>query len=986
MIKRVLSALLAMTLICSMFVVGVQAENADSTIMIPASKLDKKFVVDGNLDIWYIHEGDATASNDGNYYQYVELSAVEKIDGVTFYSEPVTFSQVWTAWDDNYVYIYVKVWDEKLIDFDPGKHPNSSAADSIEIWFDPDPNSQTYNFTLDGAGNIIGETQKSNPTDGFYNQTNDPAQGDVQVRLIAYDMERHDYHNIVKPNYGGKTFGEWVNDPANFCTFTFENDPITVDMTGTDLSKGYGVEARFPRRNDSTKRYQFHVAANNSEGPDGLQYALVTGEAWWMRYDTAWNVNLIDNPPFFNQSEAQLATKGVMYTDSQYNVNSAGGKLVDKIAALGTVTVADKAKVTALKAEYDNLSALDQGYVQYKNYDVLEEALEIVNTVVVDPNQEAADAVIAKINAIPTTITLAAKNTVTAARTAYNALTDTQKNLVTNFTKLTAAENAIAELEKVEADKAAAKVVSDQIAALPSGIALTNKSAVTAARTAYNSLTDVQRSYVTNLSKLLAAEKAIADLEVVEGDKAIAQTVVDKIAALPSPVTLTAESAVNAARAAYEQLNTAQQAYVTNLSKLEAAEKTIVALKKIEADKAAAQVVIDKIAALPDTVTVDDKSVVAAVRTSYGLLTDEQKDYVTNYQKLLDAEKGIAELEATGADKEAAEVVRYLIDAIPESVTLNDKAYVQIVRDEYDLLNDTQKALVTNIQKLENAEKVIATLEQAVADKAAAKVVSDQITALPVPVTLDSKNAVESARAAYAALSETQQRLVYNLTVLEKAERDIVDLEKEEGDKAAAKAVSDMIAALPETVTAENIVGIVAAREAYSSLTGEQKLLVTNYQKLLDAEKAVDDLEKSEADKQAADAVVGLIAAIPEQVTLNVKDAVMAARGAYSALTDLQKALVNNYATLVAAEQTIKDLENAVNPPVDVMYGDVNGDGKDDASDALEILKYVVGKVNFDENQFKAADTNGDSKADAGDALNILKKVVGKLSQYPIEE
>ncbi|MBR6547997.1 MAG: hypothetical protein IKT68_00495, partial [Clostridia bacterium] len=823
MIKRILSALLVVTLLCSLFVVGVQAENADSTIMIPASKLDKKFVVDGNLDIWYIHEGDQVAADDGNYYQYVELSAVEKTDGVTFYSEPATFSQVWTAWDNDYVYIYVKVWDDKLVDYDPSKHANSSGADSVEIWFDPDPNSQTYNFTTDANGKIIGETKKANPTDGFYNQTGDTAQGDVQVRLIAYDMERHDYYDKVNPGYNGVNFAQWVWNKDNFCTFTLENDPVEV-WTGDTVSKGYGVEARFPRRDDSTGRYQFHVAANNSADENGLQYALATGEAWWMRYDTAWSVTYMDNAPFFHQSAAQLATKGVMYTDSEYNLNSAGGKLVTKIAALGNVSVSDKDKVNALKAEYDSLSVLDQGYVQYKNYDVLEEALEIVNAVVVDPNQTAADSVMAKINAIPSTVTLAAKSTVTAARTAYNALTDTQKGLVTNLAKLTAAEKTIADLEKTEGDKAAAKVVSDKIAALPANIALTDKAAVTAARTAYNGLTDLQKTYVTNLSKLTAAEKAIANLEIQAGDKAAADEVVAKIAALPDTITLQNESAVVAARTAYEQLNVTQQAFVDNLEKLEAAEKTIATLKKVEADKAAAGVVIDKIAALPDEITAADKSAVAAVRTSYSLLTDEQKEYVTNYQKLVDAEKTIAESEATGADKEAAEVVDYLIDAIPETVTIGDKAYLQIVRDEYELLNDPQKALVSNYLKLDNAEKAIATMEQAAADRDAARVVSDQITALSDPITLADKAAVEAARAAFKELSEAQQALVYNLAVLEQAEQDLVDLAKAEADKAAAKAVSDQIAALPETVTAETVSEVVDAREEYTLLTDEQKL------------------------------------------------------------------------------------------------------------------------------------------------------------------
>ncbi len=70
----------------------------------------------------------------------------------------------------------------------------------------------------------------------------------------------------------------------------------------------------------------------------------------------------------------------------------------------------------------------------------------------------------------------------------------------------------------------------------------------------------------------------------------------------------------------------------------------------------------------------------------------------------------------------------------------------------------------------------------------------------------------------------------------------------------------------------------------------------------------------------------------------------------------------------------------------DLMFGDVNGDGKVTAVDALEVLKSVVGKVTLPDDQSTAADTDGNGKADAADALNILKKVVGKIDKFPVEE
>ncbi len=70
---------------------------------------------------------------------------------------------------------------------------------------------------------------------------------------------------------------------------------------------------------------------------------------------------------------------------------------------------------------------------------------------VTDPDQEAADAVLALFDALPVAdaVTLNDKEAIEVARAAYDALTDDQKALVTpeDLAKLTAAEQALAALE-----------------------------------------------------------------------------------------------------------------------------------------------------------------------------------------------------------------------------------------------------------------------------------------------------------------------------------------------------------------------------------------------------------------------------------------------------------------------------------------------------------------------------------------------------------
>jgi hypothetical protein len=63
---------------------------------------------------------------------------------------------------------------------------------------------------------------------------------------------------------------------------------------------------------------------------------------------------------------------------------------------------------------------------------------------------------------------------------------------------------------------------------------------------------------------------------------------------------------------------------------------------------------------------------------------------------------------------------------------------------------------------------------------------------------------------------------------------------------------------------------------------------------------------------------------------------------------------------------------------VSLPNGDVTGNGKTEADDALWILQSVVGKRKFTEEQVTVADLNLNGTADSSDALRILQIVVGK--------
>ena len=185
-------------------------------------------------------------------------------------------------------------------------------------------------------------------------------------------------------------------------------------------------------------------------------------------------------------------------------------------------------------------------------------------------------------------------------------------------------------------------------------------------------------------------------------------------------------------------------------------------------------------------------------------------------------------------------------------------------------------------------------------------------------VTLDSAAAISEARTAFDALTDEQKAQVNNYETLTAAEAALAAMQKEADDLAAAANVEETIAAIGE-VTLESEAAIAEARAAYDALTEEQQALVENAADLERAEEAL-----AAAKEQAAiDAVREKIAAIGE-VTLDSADAISGARAAYEALTDEQKALVENYDTLTAAEAALEELQKAAA----FRFDDVNDEGK----------------------------------------------------------
>ncbi|MCL2675708.1 MAG: bacterial Ig-like domain-containing protein, partial [Firmicutes bacterium] len=303
-----------------------------------------------------------------------------------------------------------------------------------------------------------------------------------------------------------------------------------------------------------------------------------------------------------------------------------GDRVTGLITALpATVTFADGTQIAAARTAYDALTTQQKGLVT--SLDALTSA-------------EAKWNVVNKINALPATIALSDKSNIVAARAAFDLLTETQQSQVANIAKLLTAESALAVLEQnASIDEAAAANVIGMINNLPAVIGLGDELAIMLARSSYTALTGTQKELVTNLAKLTTAETALADAKTA---KAAADVVVGQIDALPAVVILTSETAIVAARSAYDGLSDAAKAYVTNLAKLTTAETALQSAKDaaatLAADRAAADTVIGLIDALPSTITNANAVAITAARTAYNGLTSARQALVTNLSKLTSAE------------------------------------------------------------------------------------------------------------------------------------------------------------------------------------------------------------------------------------------------------------------------------------------------------------------------------------------------------------
>ena len=456
--------------------------------------------------------------------------------------------------------------------------------------------------------------------------------------------------------------------------------------------------------------------------------------------------------------------------------------------------------------------------------------VRIMNQAAVDtvlPARNAAKALSIAISELPAKedLIISDAESVKALYATYEALDADYRALVSQAQTLEDAMARIAEIEAantVPANKLAVKKVVDAIDALPETIAIEDEGDVLDARDAYDALSDIQKTLVTNLDKLIAAEITLEELIPVDAQFRMMDYAAD-IAATGSATMLdTSEDCLEGDASVEFSIGTTGDVllHIYSLDKnynpidITGATHMIFDLyvstnkpfDKINGDAGVNMDTLDNMYAWGNSA--GNVSAMTVRKALNGLTPGwhhivmplEQKSqacdlvdirlYMTNTIVPADTTIKIddirfvnqAALDGPVAKQTAAKDLTIAIKNLPpvDELQLGDESKVLKAIAARELVDPEYMSMVKDLDRLDPIIAKMETIKEAATsqdNQAAAQAVIDMISALPKEVTLEDKAAVEAVRAAYNALTPAQQSLVKNAKVLTNAELLIQDLE-----------------------------------------------------------------------------------------------------------------------------------------------------------------------------------------------------------------
>ncbi|MCR5646894.1 MAG: hypothetical protein K6F81_01270, partial [Acholeplasmatales bacterium] len=664
--------------------------------------------------------------------------------------------------------------------------------------------------------------------------------------------------------------------------------------------------------------------------------------------------------------------------DGYYNLvnQSMANVTIGLIESIGEVKYPDSYQaITSARSSYNSLNNVQKQLVT--NYDVLKNAEATYKTLLNDYN--LAINAITLIDNIGEVSYPSSLKPIMDATMAYNSLTDSQKNLVTNHDELVAKQEQFNQL--LSEDISLIENTIYFIDSIKTVVYPSSLSSIKSARKLYDSLNDSQKERVTNYDVLVQAEQAY---DYLEKEYLKAKDVMDKISAL-SDISYTTEyeAKLADARQSYDNLTDGEKSLVTNYDLLESSEKNYLKLdnvyNKIELigevsytdesykliddaydayfylndelqnlipNKDKLEAAINKYAILKVTALInnigevkypDSKSLISDARTAYDLLSSGLKTSVENYDTLLNAESKYSEL-LHEYYKQATDVID-LINNIGEVKYPTSYNQIEDARNAYDGLSIDQKSLVTNYETLTSAEEAYDELEKNYKeDSHIAGTVTEKIyNILKEEYGVEREIAIKDAEESYNELTDTQKPLVtnYYLLIINKNTYNTYK------DVSSAQKVIDRIDLIGTVVYSQSSLDLIEnARFSYDTITDIQKTLVSNYSALEAAEATYAKLKVDYENALNVEASINGIGDI--SYTAETKEKIDAARSGYNNLTDDQKALVTNYKVLETSENTYSSLEvvyNKIEEIGEVTYQKETKDKIDAARNAYDSLE-----------------------------------------------
>ncbi len=592
-------------------------------------------------------------------------------------------------------------------------------------------------------------------------------------------------------------------------------------------------------------------------------------------------------------------------------------KLISLIPAADTITNENAEAVRTLienaRSEYDKATDEARKLVNADVYKLLEDAETALENV--DKAEAAkADALILAIG----TVTLDGKQAILDARSAYNALSDAQKDYVKNYDVLTKAEKDYDILSgyKKEAEELEKSIKAlSELGAIDRLNAETARGKIDSVRVSYDAVDKAIQDFVGKdvYQILLDAEAEIALVEAAIVEAKSVEELIEDIGVITLDSVIASEEKLTEIAGKLESISDRAKGYIYS-DMMTAYDEACSTLADCKSKLSRVQAVIDAIDALgaADGITLENKDAIEAAEALYDDLEDsELKNRVENAQTLFAIR---TKLNALIASKNKVDYAISCIDAIGEvKLDAESKAKIDLARSSYNVLTNDEKAEVNNYTTLTDAEALYNELYKAAEQEEKDQTAADSVIKLigdigTVELTPECEALIIAAENAYKALENDRQRQLvgshYDILAQARADYDALKADKAAVD-AVIKAINDIG---PVEYNDECLARIQSAQEAYEGLRKDLRDSITNYENL---QSAKDKYAQLEAEDKAVKNVISLIDAIGEvSWTEDSLSKINAARSAYDELKrDDLKAKVENADVLIEAEKIYTSLK-----------------------------------------------------------------------------